>query len=578
MRFAAVIHHGGLRYGRAYARRGEPAMHMGLGRPDIALGRYRLGNLIGRGATSSVYAAVDVHTDRPVAVKTIPASPELLERIEVEIRAAQRLAHPNIVRLLDWGRGSDLVYLVWELIDGPSLGRTLAERRPTIGWSTLRIIEILWALDHAHGRDIVHRDVKPENILIASDGSARLADFGVARLTDRSTMTSAGSLVGTIAYMSPEQARAQPVGPPSDVYSACVVLYELLVGTNPLAGGSAAESARRAATSAIPPISDVRPDLTPRLANALMAGLARNPEERPSAGSMAREFESAISGARDTELRQKRLRRVREPALSAVVAGATSAGVLSGLSHLSTSDIAIGAIAAAAIAAKWPRAAAVLIAGATTMLVGRVSVGTAMLVGTLFVALLLTGWRWPRHMGGPIALIAAAWCGVLPLACVAAAGIKTTRQRIWIVLWGIVLTVGWELWTGRALLLGPSLSAPLRTTLVGVTDPAIVIERSASALAGTWWLTWQAAALMATCLVAPRILQARTNAQRVALSVGWGLALLVVSVAGSPDPVSGLAAVGPSAILVFVWAVRPWRTLARIDAAPTQATLRGPIS
>ena len=239
---------------------------MGPGRPDIALGRYRLGRLLGRGATSAVYVAEDIHSGRTVAVKTIPASPELLSRIEVEIRAAQRLEHPNIVRLLDWGRGSELVYLVWELIDGPSLGTACSERRPTTGWATQRIMEVLAALEHAHSRGIVHRDVKPENILIDGHGHARLADFGVARLTDHSTMTSAGSLVGTIAYMSPEQARALTVGPPSDVYSA---VRRAVRSCWPGPTRSPADrpprppAARRWATSRRS--RDVRPDLPQRL-------------------------------------------------------------------------------------------------------------------------------------------------------------------------------------------------------------------------------------------------------------------------------------------------------------------------
>ncbi len=550
---------------------------MGPGRPDIALGRYRLGDLLGRGATSAVYRAEDVHSGRAVAVKTIPASPELLSRIEVEIRAAQRLEHPNIVRLLDWGRGNGLVYLVWELVDGPSLGRACRERRPTAGWATQRVIEVLAALDHAHSRGIVHRDVKPENILIGDGGRARLADFGVARLTDHSTMTSAGSLVGTIAYMSPEQARAQAAGPPSDIYSAAVVLYELLAGANPLVGGSAAETARRAALGAMPPISDIRPDLSPRLADAVMAGLARDPAARPTAHDLQHELDVAVNGAREHVQRQQRLRKIREPALSMGATGAAAACVLVGLGHLRPLEIAVGAGAAGAVALRWPRLGATVVAVAAVALIARVSAGAAILTGLGLAAIIASGWQWPRRLGMPLVGIAAAFVGMLPLACILCAGIRSRRERIWAAVCGIALTFGWQLWTGRPLLLGPAAAHPASQVLAGVRDPAAVIAQVDALLAGSWWLLTGGAGLLAAALAAPLVLRARPGGQRVAVCIGWAGALAGIAMIGLPDPAVGLAAVAPSAILIAVWAVRPWRTLARMGTEPRSATLRGPI-
>jgi hypothetical protein len=550
---------------------------MGPGRPDIALGRYRLGRLLGRGATSAVYVAEDIHSGRTVAVKTIPASPELLARIEVEIRAAQRLEHPNIVRLLDWGRGSELVYLVWELVDGPSLAKACSERRPTTGWATQRIMEVLAALEHAHSRGIVHRDVKPENILIDAHAHAHLADFGVARLTDHSTMTSAGSLVGTIAYMSPEQARALTVGPPSDVYSACIVLYELLAGLNPLAGGSAADTARRAAMGDIAPLEDVRPDLPHRVTDAVMRGLARNPDDRPTARELRHELDGAINGAREHVQRQQRLRRVREPAISLIATGLAAAGVLSGLSNLHAAEITIGAGAAGAIALRWPRLAAGIVALTTVLLIGRTSVGAAILAAIGLSAMIASGWQWPRRLGAPLVAVAAAWVGLLPLACMLGAGIRSTRERVWAIVSGLALTFSWELWTGRPLLLGPAASRPASAVLAGVRDPAVVIHDIQNLLAGSWWIAWGAAGLLVAALVAPLLLRARPGAQRVLACLGWAAALAGVAVIGLPDPTVGLAAVGPSAILIVVWALRPWRTLSRIGAEPRSATLRGPI-
>jgi len=550
---------------------------MGPGRPDIALGRYRLGRLIGRGATSAVYVAEDIHSGRTVAVKTIPASPELLSRIEVEIRAAQRLEHPNIVRLLDWGRGSELVYLVWEFIDGPSLGTACSAQRPATGWATQRIMEVLAALEHAHSRGIVHRDVKPENILIDGHGHARLADFGVARLTDHSTMTTDGSLVGTIAYMSPEQARALTVGPPSDVYSACVVLYELLAGANPLAGGSAAESARRAAMGEIRPLDEVRPDLPRALTNAVMHGLARNPDDRPSARALQRDLDAAINGAREHVQRQQRLRRVRDPVISFAATGAAAAAVLMGLSNLHAGEIAVGAVAAGAIAIRWPRLAASVVALATVLLVGRTSIGAAILVGIGLSAMIVTGWQWPRRLGLPLVAVAAAWVGLLPLACMLSAGIRSTRERVWAILCGLALTFCWALWSGHPLLLGPAASRPASEVLSGVRDPAAAINGIHALLAGSWWIVWGAAGLLAAALTAPLVVRARPGRQRVVACLAWAVALGGVAIVAQPDPSVGLAAVAPSAILIVVWALRPWRTLSRMGAAPRSATLRGPI-
>lgn len=550
---------------------------MGTGHPEIALGRYRIGRLLGRGATSAVYRAEDVHTGRAVAVKTIPASPELLSRIEVEIRAAQRLEHPNIVRLLDWGRGNGLVYLVWELVDGPSLGQACRDARPTAGWATRRIIEVLDALDHAHGRGIIHRDVKPENILIDADGRARLADFGVARLTDHSTMTASGSLVGTIAYMSPEQARAQAAGPPSDIYSASVVLYELIAGVNPLVGGSPAETARRAALGAIPPITEVRPDLSAPLAAALMRGLARDPAARPGAHELRRELDAAVNGARDEVMRQHRLRRVREPATSMVATGLAAAAVLAGLSHLRPAEVAIGAVASGAVALRWPRLGATIVAVTAVALIGHVSPGAAVLAALGLAAMIASGWQWPRRLGLPLVAVVGAWVGLLPLACMLAAGVRSTRERIWAAVCGVALTFGWQLWTGRPLLLGPAAAHPASQTLAGIQDPAAAISSVQHMLAGSWWILIGAAGLLAAAMTAPLVLRTRAGGHRVAACLAWSAALTGVAMTGLPDPTVGLAAVAPSAILIAVWAIRPWRTLARMGTEPGSATLRGPI-
>ena len=168
------------------------------------LGRYVLGPAIGRGATSVVHRAHDAGAGDEVAVKVVPVELGLADRVRGEVRAAGRLDHPRIVALRDWGEDRECLYLVWELVEGPALAEVFRAPYPPGDAMVLRVGEdLLEALAHAHGRGVVHRDVKPANVLIGPDGRASLSDFGVARLSGEAGLTMTGGVVGTIAYMAP---------------------------------------------------------------------------------------------------------------------------------------------------------------------------------------------------------------------------------------------------------------------------------------------------------------------------------------------------------------------------------------
>ena len=194
------------------------------------LGRYVLGPAIGRGATAVVHRARDLHTGEDVAVKAVPVELGLAERVRAEVRAAGRLDHPRVVRLRDWGEDRDHLYLVWDLVEGPSLSQLLRGPEPPGDAAALRFGEdLLGALAH-HARGVVHRDVKPANVLIDVDGHARLSDFGVARLSGEAGLTMTGDVVGTIAYMAPEQLEQALVTERTDIYAVGLVLYEATTG------------------------------------------------------------------------------------------------------------------------------------------------------------------------------------------------------------------------------------------------------------------------------------------------------------------------------------------------------------
>ena len=195
---------------------------------------------LGRGGFAEVFEAYDRQLSRPVALKVIDERRGLSARVLREVQAAAALSHPNVVALYDYFADGERSYLVWELVRGEPLSTLRDELDDAEAVGVMA--QALAAIAHAHGQGVVHRDVKPQNIMLDEHGCAKVMDFGIARLNDTDTLTAEGDMLGTVAYMSPEQAAGRRVGPATDVYSAAVVLFELLTGVSPVRGATTAET------------------------------------------------------------------------------------------------------------------------------------------------------------------------------------------------------------------------------------------------------------------------------------------------------------------------------------------------
>ncbi|MEO8246589.1 MAG: Stk1 family PASTA domain-containing Ser/Thr kinase [Chloroflexota bacterium] len=259
-------------------------------------GRYRLIAPLGEGGMATLWRAVDEQLDREVAVKLLrpqySADPGFARRFKQEARSAGSLAHPNIVSVYDYGQdGEDAAtqYIVMQLVDGQDLSGLLRERGRLSVSDAVRIaLGVAAALEAAHRRGIVHRDVKPGNILITDDGDVKVTDFGIARAVSETSMTVTGTTLGSVHYFSPEQARGDEVTGASDVYALGIVLYEMLTGRRPFEGDSAAGVALKRLTDDPPPPSEFNGNLPPALVAIVMRSLARDIADRyPDAGAMA---------------------------------------------------------------------------------------------------------------------------------------------------------------------------------------------------------------------------------------------------------------------------------------------------
>ncbi|WP_405061315.1 serine/threonine protein kinase [Kribbella sp. NBC_01505] len=254
---------------------------------EVLAGRYRLLTLLGRGGAGEVWQAEDLLLDRQVAVKllrSLDGDPmDAVARFQAEAQAAARLMHPNVVATYDVGAEGDRVFLVMELVSGPDLAQLMR----TAGLPSAKLVEDIAtqgarALDAAHGAGIVHRDVKPGNLLLAPDGTLKMTDFGIAKRAGNET-TALGVLLGTASYVSPEQVRGGAATPASDWYSLGCVLYELLSGTPPFTGATVEAVMHQHLQSAPAPI--MRNDVTPALSALVMRLLAKNPADRPASAT-----------------------------------------------------------------------------------------------------------------------------------------------------------------------------------------------------------------------------------------------------------------------------------------------------
>ncbi len=303
--------------------------HTGLTSGTVLEGRYRVGAVIARGGMSTVYRGIDTRLDRPVAIKVM--SPQyvsdvaFLTRFEREARLAASLRHPGVVAVYDQGRDGDLVYLVMELVDGGTLRDLLREQRSLSVPVTLSVLEpLLAALGAAHAAGLVHRDVKPENVLISARGEVKIADFGLVRAVTSQTMATGDVILGTVAYLSPEQVATGASDARSDVYATGIMAYEMLTGEPPFAGETPMSVAYRHVHSDVPHPAAKALGTPEALDELIVAATRRDPAARPRDASA---FLAALVGVRS----QLGLRRVpvpvphRRPVLAGAAAPAHAA-------------------------------------------------------------------------------------------------------------------------------------------------------------------------------------------------------------------------------------------------------------
>lgn len=268
---------------------------------SVLAGRYRLVARIGAGGMATIYRARDETLDRDVAVKVLHGhladDASLLQRFRTEARHAASLLHPSVVNVFDQG-AADLPYIVMEYVDGPSLRQVLAVRGRVTPGEALAIIEpVCHALARAHASGLVHRDIKPENVLIAPDGTPKVADFGIARAVAETGHTQTGALIGSVHYLAPELVDGQEANPASDQYAVGIVLFELLTGRKPLTGDSPMAIAVRHARERIPPPSDFVSDTSRALDRVVARATAIDPAKRfPDLLALVKALRAAVPG------------------------------------------------------------------------------------------------------------------------------------------------------------------------------------------------------------------------------------------------------------------------------------------
>ena len=545
-----------------------PAAAPGAGAP-LVLGRYRLGQRLGSGGFGTVFAARDERLDRPVAVKVIPVGSPAPERASREALAAARLDHPGIVQVFDAGEDGEARYLVSELVRGRTLDRLAAAGELSDRDVVRAGLALAEALEHAHGRGVIHRDVKPQNVIVpdkprSARSAAKLTDFGVAHLAGDAPLTRTGDVVGTIAYMAPEQAAGQKVDERADLYSLALVLYEALAGVNPVRAGSPAATARKVGT-VLPPLAGKRKKLPPELTEAIDRALRPKPEERGTLDELADALADALPRMDDEggTILAHPLERAPTARIPPVAARAAAALAAAGLALLVPGAEITWAAGAAVLVALLPRIGWLACAVAAVALTAQEEPGTALLLaaGLAPVPLLVrgTGRSWSLPALAPL-LGAISLSGVYP-AIAGRAGRALERAALGAAgAWWLLLA---EPLTGETLLSGHATPAGWRDD---AGEAARVLEAVAGSELAVLIGVWALAALILPWLVPGRRL-AVDFVGASTWAAGLGAATSTLAEWGQMTPPRGLTA---AAVLAGALAILVPRLLPRDIVDPAE--------
>jgi len=403
---------------------------------SLVLNRYLPVRPLGTGGSGSVWLAREVETDREVALKIVPREGTAGSRAEREAAAAARLRHPRCLRAHALARDSGHVYIVYEYVSGRTMREAMRAGEITDAAALEAAAQVLEGLAHAHAHGIVHRDVKPANVLIA-DGkgmSVKLFDFGLALMREEQSLTAAGDIPGTLAYISPERLKGEPAGPAADVWAVGVLLWEALAGFHPFWGGTLIDMAKSIAKGA-PTLREQRPDLPRPIVACVDRALSVAPGRRPTAATLAGALRQASTELRRRPVRKGSSLRVTLPQLHVTrptlrraaltdrrltepaqrLAAASGAGALAGVTTAALPFFPAGwpfgiAAVAAGLTFRSERAGLAFCLAAPIFPLGNYSFGLATVYAILAVLVLGASWRTPRA-----ALLAALGAGLGPI-------------------------------------------------------------------------------------------------------------------------------------------------------------------